>query len=109
MSVPDTRRVVRRLVVTALALWAAAAALYGTRVFAFGERPAYVHIRWAPAVDDAARGQEERKYRLLQPEFREGRTWGYALTDVSRANVTARVNDPAVEDTPNLNRIKFRP
>jgi len=109
MSAPEPRRVVRRLVVTALALWAAAAALYGTRVLAFGERPAYIHIRWAPAVDDAARGQEERKYRLQRPEFREGRTWGYALTDVSRANVTALVNDPAVEDTHNINRIKFRP
>ena len=109
MPDPESRRVVRRLVIAGLMLWALAVPTYFARVLAFGERPAYIHIRWSPAVDEATRGQEERRYGLGRPEFREGRTWGYALSNVSRANVTALVNDPAVEDTHNINRIKFRP
>ena len=105
----ESRRVVRRLVVASLVLWACAGAAFLTRTLTFGERPAFIHIRWAQGVDDTARAQEERKYSLGRPEFREGRTWGYALRDLSRANVTALVNDPAVEDTHNINRIKFRP
>ena len=109
MREPESRPVVRRLVIAGVALSAMAAVTYTTRVITFGERPAYIHIRWAPGVDDATRAQEERTYSLRRPEFREGRTWGYALTDLSRANVTSLVNDPAVEDTHNINRIKFRP
>ena len=109
MSEPESRRVVRRLVVASLVLWACGGATVITRTLIFGERPAYVHIRWAPGVSDAMRAQEERTYSLRRPEFREGRTWGYSLGDLSRPNVTALVNDPAVEDTHNINRIKFRP
>ena len=105
----ESRRVVRRLVVTALCLWALAGAVYATRVLTFGERPAYINVRWAPGVDAAARLAEERKYGLDRPDFKEGRTWGYALTDLSQSNVTALVNDPAVEDTHNINRATFRP
>ena len=36
MPDPESRRVVRRLVVTALCLWALAGAVYGTRVLTFG-------------------------------------------------------------------------
>lgn len=109
MPQPDSPRVVRRLVVAGLVLWTCAGAAFLTRTLAFGERPALIHIRWAPGVDDAARTLQERKYSLGRPEFREGRTWGYALRDLSRANVTALVTDPSVEDTHNINRIKFRP
>ena len=109
MPDPESRRVRRRLVIAGLMLWALAGAAYVARVLTFGERPAYIHIRWSPAVDEATRVEEERTYGLGRPEFREGRTWGYALSDLSRANVTALVNDPAVEDTHNINRIKFRP
>lgn len=109
MSTTETGRIARRLLVAAFVLWACAGAAFLTRTLTFGERPALIHIRWAPAVDAAARAQHERKYSLGRPEFREGRTWGYALRDLSRANVTALVNDPAVEDTHNINRIKFRP
>jgi hypothetical protein len=55
------------------------------------------------------RVQSEQTYGLRQPDFKGSRTWAYALTDVSRANVQALVTDPAAEDTHNINRIKFRP
>ena len=108
---PDhaSRLLIRRLLVASLAWCALAGAAYAVRMVTFGDRPAYINVRWAPGVDEATRVREEGQYSLRRPEFREGRTWGYALSDLSRANVTALVKDPAVEDTHNINRVKFRP
>jgi hypothetical protein len=97
-----------RLLVTGLALVAAAAATLGLLRATFGVRPAYVHVRWAPTVDEAARVQLERTYGLTRPEAREGRTWGYYLTDLSRANIRSLVTNPAAEDTYNVHRTAFR-
>ena len=105
---PDARRVVHRLTVTALLLWGMAGLFYVALELTFGDRPVYVHVRWAPSVDDAARERLEQQYRLLLPELREGRTFGYALADRSGDNVRSLVLDPSVEDTAQIHRTKFR-
>lgn len=96
------------LLVVGLILLLASAATYGTLRLTYGERPAYVHVRWAPSVDTSTREQLERVHSLTRPELREGRTWGYDLTDLSRDNIQRLVTSPAAEDTHNLHRTAFR-
>jgi hypothetical protein len=74
----------------------------------YDTRPAYVNVRWAASVDDERRQQFERRYGLTRSEFRENRTWGYYLTDLSRTNIGALVGDPMVEDTHHIDRQAFR-
>ncbi|MGH9256856.1 MAG: hypothetical protein ACRD3C_20025 [Vicinamibacterales bacterium] len=107
MQLPFSREV-RRLAVTGVVCWALAAASLGTLRLTFGSRPVYVHVRWAAQVDDTTRHELERQYSLSQGELREGRTWGYALTDLSRGNIRALVGDRAVEDTHQIHRTAFR-
>jgi hypothetical protein len=91
-----------------IVLLIAAAVAFGALRLAYGQRPAYVHVRWAPTVDAAGRAQMERTYHLTRGELREGTTWGYYVTDVSGANLRALVENPAVEDTHNIHRTAFR-
>ena len=74
----------------------------------YDTRPAYVHVRWAPSVDDDGRQRLEQRYGLIMGEFRENRTWGYYLTELSSTNIEALVRDPMVEDTHQLDRQAFR-
>jgi hypothetical protein len=97
-----------RVVWIALVFWALAGALYAGRRAAFGDRPAAIHVRWAATVDDARRRQLEQQYGLTAPEPTEGRTFAYALTNLSLANIRALVSDPAVEDTHEINRTAYR-
>lgn len=97
-----------RVVWTALVFWALAGALYAGRRVAFGDRPAAIHVRWAATVDDARRQQLEGQYGLTAPEPTDGRTFAYALTNLSLANIRALVSDPAVEDTHEINRTAYR-
>jgi hypothetical protein len=99
----------RRLVAAGAIACALAAGAYTTLRVTFGGRPVYIHVRWAPSVDDAARQRLEQTLGLIEGEPREGRTWGYTLTAPSRANIQTLVQHPAVEDTHNLNRSTFRP
>jgi hypothetical protein len=96
------------LLVRGLLLLLAAAASYGVLRASYGDRPAYVHVRWAATVDAAERERLEQRHSLTRPELREGRTWGYYLADLSSANIQALVTNPAVEDTHNLHRTAFR-
>lgn len=98
----------KRLFLTGLACWVVAALSYGTVRLTYGPHPVYVNVRWAAGVDDATRGRLEERYRLADGELREGATWGYALTDRSRANIRALVEDPAVEDTHQIHRTAYR-
>lgn len=86
----------------------AAAMAFGVLRVAYGQRPAYVHVRWTPTVDVGARTEMERTYHLTRGEHREGTTWGYYVTDVSSDNLRALVQNPAVEDTHNIHRTAFR-
>ena len=60
----------------------------------YDTRPAHVNVRWAPSADDEGRQRLEQRYGLTMGEFRENRTWGYYLTDLSRTNIEALVRDP---------------
>lgn len=104
----DARRVARRLVVSGLLLWGLAGMVYSVLRLTSGERPVYVHVRWDPAVGDAARQRLEQQYSLSGPEPKGDRTFGYALTDRSRENVRGLVLDPAAEDTHQIHRTAFR-
>jgi hypothetical protein len=97
-----------RLVVSSLLVGILAAVAFGALRLGFGDRPRYVHVRWAPAVSDTARALAEQTYHLSMGAHREDRTWGYALTETSRANIEALVRDPAVEDTHQIHRTAFR-
>src|SRR5262245_43935073 len=101
--------VVHRLVLTAVVLWMAGGVTYGVLRLTFGARPVFVHVRWAPGTDEPARHALEQQYGLTQPEHREGLTFGYTLTDVSRDNIRALVGNAAVEDTHYIHRLAFRP
>ena len=98
----------RRLLVGGAVLWVLAAAAYATLRLTYGERPAYVHVRWAATVDAAEREHIERTHGLTRPALREGRTWGYTLIDLSTQNLRDLVGNPAVEDTHNIHRTAFR-
>lgn len=97
----------RRLLVTSLALFVCAAAAAYAFTVVFGAQPVFINVRWSPTVDTVERQRVEDKYGLRLPEFWEGRTWSYVLTDPTVTKVEALVRDPAVEDTHNVNRRLF--
>ena len=97
-----------RLVVTGLLCWALAGTAYAVLRLTFGDRPVYIHVRWAPNIGDTPRLQLEQRYQLARAEPRGNRTFGYALTDRSRDNIRNLVLDPAVEDTHEIHRTAFR-
>jgi hypothetical protein len=97
-----------RVLGIALLFWTLAGGLHAGRRAVFGDRPAAVHVRWAATVNESERQRLEGVYRLTAPQLTEGRTFAYALTDVSAANVRALVLDPAVEDTHEINRTSYR-
>jgi hypothetical protein len=96
------------MIVRGLVLLIAAGVAFGGLRLAYGRRPAYVHVRWAPTVETAQRTAMERTHSLTRGELREGTTWGYYVTDVSTANLRALVGNAAVEDTHNIHRTAFR-
>jgi hypothetical protein len=97
----------RGLLIGGIVLLALAGVLYLTLRLTFGERAAYVHVRWKPDVSEAARAEVERSHGLRPVEFREQRTWGYFLSDQSTENIRAIIRHPAVEDTHNVDRDAF--
>jgi hypothetical protein len=71
--------------------------------------PVPLHVRWKAGISEAQRTSLERRYHLINGDPREGRTWAYQLSDTSTDNIRAMVQDPNVEDTSDMNRVKFRP
>jgi hypothetical protein len=63
-----------------------------------------VNVRWAAALSDAERQQLETRYRLLDPELREGSTWRYRVHNLPDEDIRALLREPAVEDTHGLDR-----
>jgi len=98
----------RALLLGGIVLLILAGILHVTIRLTFGERAAYVHVRWAPTVDEATRAAIERDRGLVPVEFREQRTWGYFLNNLSTENIRQLVRNPAVEDTHHIDRARFR-
>lgn len=94
------------LVVAFLVIAAAAAALLSLTL---SRDPVPMHVRWAPGTTDADRAALEQRFHLTEGVVTEGRTRAYHLTDTSTDNIRAIIQDPHVEDTSDLNRIRFRP
>lgn len=97
----------RRAWVLSLVCAVLSAASLAAPQWIYPDRPALVHVRWAPGVDDAGRRDLEARYRLTRPARREGTTWAYYVADTSRGNLRALIGDAAVEDTHNINRNRF--
>lgn len=97
---------------TATALGAACLAL----AMLFPERQALaepaprVSIRWVSTLDEAARGEMERRFSLTAAERSDDvsvNAWTYRLLDKSRDNVRALVGHPDVADTHYIDRETF--
>ena len=71
-------------------------------------RPAYVNVRWAPAIDVFRQNEAERTHGLVPQREVAERTWEYYLTNVSEPNIERIVRDPAIEDTHFIDRVSFR-
>src|SRR5688572_6913625 len=108
-SVMTRGREVRRVLATGLLLLCAAAGMYTALRAVYGNRPAYVHVRWTSTIDEGLRRELQERFRLTDGHLLTESTWGYVLTDVSRGNIRMLVTDPAVEDTHQLHRTAFRP
>ena len=74
-------------------------------------RPAAVGIRWHPDIDAAAREAVERRHSLAcaarDESAPDGRTYTYCTWDTSLDTLRRIVQDPAVEDTNHIDRIRF--
>ena len=107
----DSRPLTGRLIAVALVFWAAAAGAYGSLRAVYGDRPAYVHVRWAPLVDQGQQESLELRYGLTRGALGEGTTWGYYLTDLSTTGI--RVNGEDLTEGVHLltdgDRISFGP
>jgi hypothetical protein len=71
--------------------------------------PVPVHVRWKPDTADAERATLEQRFGLTRGEVTEGTTRAYRLTDTTTGNIRALVEHPAVDDTAEINRVRFRP
>jgi hypothetical protein len=91
-----------------MVLLAVAGVLNWTLRATYGERAAYVHVRWAPATDPTTQDLIERIHHLHRVEFRGERTWAYYLADVSPRNIRSLIGHPAVEDTSNIDHTYAR-
>ena len=63
-----------------------------------------IDVRWAPAVDAAARARVEAEHGLHSPVQVREQTWRYRLTDDSPSNVRALINRSEIEDTAGIDR-----
>ena len=100
--------------------WAVAACLFywlASSVRPAPPDPARINVRWSAEVGPEQRAVLARRYRLSDPlhrgegagdRSRAGRTWSYQILDTSVDNVRLLVQDPAVEDTSEVDRTNFR-
>ena len=63
-----------------------------------------INVRWVPGLDTDRRRVLEERFGLEPRNAVAPTTWSYALTDGSRANITAIVQHPDVEDTHGIDR-----
>ena len=69
--------------------------------------PPQVNVRWVAGLDADRRRALEERFGLHPQHEVASTTWRYALADRSRANVTAIVRHPQVEDTHDIDRDKM--
>jgi len=69
--------------------------------------PPRVNVRWSEHVTLSQRVALEAAYRLVEPEYADGRTWSYGLLDTSTDNIQRLVQDPAADDTHMIDRGTF--
>lgn len=98
----------RRLLVGGLLLLALGGVSFTALRAVWGERAAYVNIRWHPDATPATRAAVARALGLHEVEYRGNRTWGYFLSDLSTGNARRIVRHPAIEDTHHIDRLEFR-
>jgi hypothetical protein len=66
-----------------------------------------VNVQWQPSLAEETRAAREQRYGLIRGERREGTTWNYEASDISRNTLAALVLDPAVTDTHGIDRAAF--
>ncbi|PYR68548.1 MAG: hypothetical protein DMF88_08840 [Acidobacteria bacterium] len=74
------------------------------------ERPPqlpHVNVRWAAAVTDRTREEDERRHGLRLFDVRPSGVRTYLLTDWSRQRLQAIVTEPAIADTQGIDRSLF--
>jgi hypothetical protein len=68
-----------------------------------------INVRWGRGVDAEQQEALERKHRLADalrdPSDPRDRTWSYELLEGSPQSLAALLNDPAVEDTANVDQV----
>jgi hypothetical protein len=106
MSSVRPGRLVAVFLGTFVILTAAAAAILSATL---DSGPVPMHVRWKPGIADADRVALEQRFRLTEGVVTEGTTRAYRLADTSTANIRAIVQHPSVDDTADINRIRFRP
>ena len=99
---PSTRSVIRGVAVFGVALLGLVAA-EPLLPSPFAPR---IHVRWDEGVNTEDRQRLEAEFRLVQPEYLEGTTWGYDLIDPRPANVGALIAHPSVADTHEIDRAR---
>jgi hypothetical protein len=95
--------------VFAAAFVIATAAAAGVLSLTLSKDPPPLHVRWKPGMSEGERAVLERQFGLTEGEFREGTTYAYRLTNTSTDNIRALVQHPRVDDTADINRIRYRP
>lgn len=66
-----------------------------------------VKVRWRATVTPVQRAELERQFLLVRPMPDQGRTYRYDLLDTSPSNMEALVHDPAVEDTADIDTVRY--
>ena len=69
--------------------------------------PPRINVRWVVGLDADRRRALEERFGLDAENEVELSTWSYALADESRANITALVQHPDVEDTNYIDRAEM--
>ena len=62
-----------------------------------------INVRWGQ-IPGQQRIEAESRYHLEDGQPIDGETWTYLLRDTSKANISALVHDPGVDDTHGLDR-----
>ena len=85
------------------------AAAAGVLSLTLSRDPVPVHVRWKRGTSDAERAALEQRFHLTEGVVTKGTTRAYLLADTSTGNIRAMVQHPSVEDTADVNRLRFRP